>query len=172
MNPLTQFKKIPILPLFIVLALVVGAALIIVPALATPPSGFHTTYLAPIAQFDEIDAYAKTDDWQAKIKTKGVSDLHVVEVTVDPGGTSGWHSHPGPSFGIVKSGTATFYFGDDPTCTPHVIPTGGSFFEPAGEVHMVRNEDPSVPLVNVVIQLVPTGVARRIDEPDPGNCSF
>ncbi len=26
------------------------------PALATPPVGVHVTYLAPIAQFDEIDA--------------------------------------------------------------------------------------------------------------------
>jgi quercetin dioxygenase-like cupin family protein len=171
MNPLTQFKKTLILPLLIALALVGLAALIVVPALATPPSGFHTTYLAPIAQFDEIDTKAKFGDWEAEIETKRVSDLHVVEVTVDPGGTSGWHSHPGPSFGIVKSGTATFYYADDPTCTPHVIPTGGSFFEAAGEVHMLRNEG-NVPLVNVVIQLVPTGVARRIDEPYPGNCPF
>jgi quercetin dioxygenase-like cupin family protein len=100
-----------------------------------------------------------------------LSDLHVIEVTVQPGGTGGWHSHLGPSLGIVKSGTATFYQGDDPTCTPHVIPAGSSFVEPAGKVHTVRNEG-SVPLVNVVVQILPTGAMRRIDEPSPGNCSF
>jgi hypothetical protein len=35
----------------------------------------------------------------------------------------------------------------------------------------VRNEG-SVDLVNIVITLVPTGAARRIDEPSPGNCPF
>jgi hypothetical protein len=39
------------------------------------------------------------------------------------------------------------------------------------DVDVVRNEG-SVDLVNVVITLVPKGAARRIDEPDPGNCPF
>jgi quercetin dioxygenase-like cupin family protein len=72
---------------------------------------------------------------------------------------------------IVKSGTATFYEGDDPTCTPHVIPTGASLFEPAGDVHIVRNEG-TEPLVNVVVQVVPTGAPRLISVPSPGNCPF
>ena len=37
--------------------------------------------------------------------------------------------------------------------------------------HGLRNEG-DVPLVNVVVQLVPSGVARTIRVPDPGNCSF
>jgi quercetin dioxygenase-like cupin family protein len=150
-----------------------GLAVLVIAAtaLATPPSGVTVTPLAPVAQFGEINAKAMSGDWKAKIKTKGVSDLHVVQVTIQPGGTLGWHSHPGLSFVIVKSGTATFYDGDDPSCTPHVIQAGSSAFEPAGHVHIVRNEG-SVPLVNVVMQLVPTGAPRLISEPDPGNCSF
>jgi quercetin dioxygenase-like cupin family protein len=156
----------------VAVAALVATALIVVPALATSPSGFTSVQLAPVAQFGEIKEKAKFGDWEAKIKTKGLSDLHVTQVTVQPGGTSGWHSHRGPSLGIVKSGTATFYFGDDPTCTPHVIQAGSSFFEPAGRVHILRNEDPPETLVNVVVQLVPSGTLRRIDEPDPGNCPF
>jgi len=155
-------------------ALVVIAGLFIAyvsGALATPPSGVTVTPLAPVAQFDEIKANAKSGDWKAKIETKGLSDVHVVQVTIQPGGTLGWHSHLGPSFVIVKSGAATFYEGDDPTCTPHVIPTGSSLFEPAGDVHIVRNEG-SVDLVNVVVQLIPTGAPRLISEPSPGNCPF
>ena len=139
-------------------------------ALATTPSGVTVAPLAPVAQVDQIKAKAKIGDWQAKIRTKGVSDLHFVQVTIQPGGTLGWHSHPGLSFVIVKSGTATFYDGDDPSCTPHVIQAGSSAFEPAGHVHIVRNEG-SVPLVNVVMQLVPTGAPRLISQPSPGNCS-
>jgi quercetin dioxygenase-like cupin family protein len=149
----------------------IATALVVVPALATPPSGATVTPLAPVAQFDEIKANAKIGNWEAKIKTKGVSDLHVVQVTIQPGGTLGWHSHPGLSFVIVKSGTATFYEGDDPTCTPHALPAGSSLFEPAGDVHIVRNEG-DVPLVNVVMQLLPTGAPRLISEPSPGNCPF
>src|SRR6266849_11100755 len=139
--------------------------------LATAPSGVSVTPLAPVAQFDEIHAKAKSGDWQAKVDTKGVSDLQVVQVTIQPGGTLGWHRHLGPSFVTVKSGTATFYEADDPTCTPHVIPTGSSIFEPAGDVHIVRNQG-DVPLVNVVVQLLPTGAPRLISEPSPGNCPF
>jgi quercetin dioxygenase-like cupin family protein len=153
------------------LGALVATGLIVVPAIATPPVGLTVTPLAPVAQLDPIKAKAKIGDWQAKIKTKGNSDLHFVQVTIQPGGTIGWHSHPGLSFVIVKSGTATFYDGDDPSCTPHVVTAGSSAFEPAGHVHIVRNEG-DVPLVNVVMQLVPTGAPRLISEPSPGNCPF
>jgi quercetin dioxygenase-like cupin family protein len=139
--------------------------------LATQASGVTVLPLAPVARYDEIHTKAKSGDWQAQIKTWGESDLHVVQVTIQPGGTLGWHSHLGPSFVTVKSGTATFYDGDDPTCTPHVIPTGSSLFEPGGDVHIVRNEG-SEPLVNVVVQLLPAGAPRLIPEPSPGNCPF
>jgi mannose-6-phosphate isomerase-like protein (cupin superfamily) len=52
-----------------------------------------------------------------------------------------------------------------------VIPTGSSLFEPAGDVHIVRNEG-TEPLVNIVVQLVPTGAPRLISVPSPGNCPF
>jgi len=139
--------------------------------LATPPSGVGVNPLAPVGHFDEINSNAKSGDWKGKIETKGVSDMYVNEVTIQPGGTLGWHLHLGPSFVIVKSGTASFYEADDPTCTAHVLPAGSSLFEPAGDVHIVRNEG-DVPLVNVVVQLLPTGAPRLISEPSPGNCAF
>jgi quercetin dioxygenase-like cupin family protein len=158
--------------------LAVGAMLIVVPALATPPSGVTSTLLAK-GRFADINATTKTDVdpgnatkfWQARIKTKGSSDLEVLEVRIAPGGTFGWHSHPGPSLVIVKSGTATFYMADDPTCTPHVVPAGSGFVDNGGDTHTVRNEG-NVELVNIVSSLIPAGSMRRIDEPSPGNCPF
>jgi hypothetical protein len=41
---------------------------------------------------------------------------------------------------IVKSGTSTFYRGDDPTCTPEVHPAGTAYADPGGGVHIARNE--------------------------------
>lgn len=140
-------------------------------ALATASSGVTAVLLAPVGHFGKIDTTAKSDDWRAKIKTKGVSDLYVTQVTIQPGGTLGWHKHLGPSFVIVKSGTASFYQASDPTCTAQLIPAGGTLLEPAGNIHIVRNEG-TVPLVNVVVQLIPTGAPRLISEPSPGNCPF
>jgi quercetin dioxygenase-like cupin family protein len=150
------------------IALVMTAALIVVPALATPPVGVTTNTIA-MGRFDSINTKIKTGAWKAKISTKGASDLHVLENTILPGGTFGWHSHPGPSLVIVKSGTATFYLADDPTCSPHVVPTGSGFVDSGGDVHVVRNEG-TVNLVTVVVSLVPADAVRRIDQPDPGNC--
>jgi quercetin dioxygenase-like cupin family protein len=146
--------------------------------LATPPSRVTTQPLGD-ARFDDIDATTKTDInpgtatdfWQARINTKGTSHLYVLQNTIAPGGTFGWHSHPGPSLVIVKSGTATFYLADDPTCSPHVVPAGSGFVDQGHDVHVVRNEG-TVDLVTVVVSLVPAGFARRIDEPSPGNCPF
>ena len=146
------------------------AMLTVVPALATPPSGATATVLAR-AQFGDITFKAKSSDGKAWIKTNGFSDVTVVQFTVQPAGNFGWHSDPGPEFQIVTSGTATDYQGDDPTCTPEVVPAGSGHFEPAGRVHIVRNEG-SVPLVIVGTLLVPTGATLRIDEPNRGNCRF
>jgi quercetin dioxygenase-like cupin family protein len=161
MNLLTQFKKIPVLPLLIVLPLVVAA-----PALATPPIGVTSTPIAD-GTFGEIDVHTKVGAWKAKIDTRGDSHLFLVQNTVIPGGTFGWHSHPGPTLVIVVSGDATEYEGDDPTCTPHVHPAGSTFVDP-GEAsgHLVRNEG-NVNLVVVLARLVPEGAPQRIDLPNP-----
>jgi quercetin dioxygenase-like cupin family protein len=150
--------------------LVVLAVLVAATAFATPGSGLTST---PIAQgtLDEIDIKGKTGPWKVDIGTKGQSQLSVTENTVGPGGHFGWHSHPGPSLVIVKSGTSTFYSGDDPDCTPHVHPAGTAYIDPGGSVHIARNEG-TVDLVVIVTRLVPAGAQPRIDEPDPGNCPF
>jgi quercetin dioxygenase-like cupin family protein len=110
--------------------------------------------------------------WFAHLKTRGQSDLFVQDNTWDPGGTTGWHTHPGPSLIIVTLGTVTAYEGDDPECTPHVYTAGQTLIDPGGgHVHVIRNES-AAPAKTVAIQLIPHTVSRRIDEPAPGNCPF
>ena len=137
---------------------------------ATPIAGVTSTVFA-VGRFDEIDAKTLSNDWQARIDTKGVSDLHVLENRIAPGGSFGWHSHPGPSLVIVKTGALTLYLAADPTCTGHVVSAGSGFVDNGGDVHLVRNEG-SVETVVFVTSLVPAGVGRRIDEPKPANCAF
>jgi quercetin dioxygenase-like cupin family protein len=168
--------RTPILGTIAAVGAIVAAALLMLPAQATPPDKVATTMIGT-GRFTKIDATAKTDVnpgtptefWKTRIKTRGSSDLHVLQNTIAPGGTFGWHRHPGPSLVIVKSGTATFYLASDRTCTPHVVPAGSGFVDQGHDVHVVRNEG-SVDLVTVVVSLVPAGFDRRIDAPSPGKC--
>ena len=157
------------------LLVVIGVAVYVGNVLATPSSLVTSTTLAK-AQFGELDSHVHTMPayWQEMIKTKGLSDLYVQSNVWAPGGSTGWHTHPGPSLVIVTAGTLTVYEGDDPSCTPHVYSANGanSFVDiGGGDVHLVRNEG-TAEARTVVVQLIPSGAVRRIDAPDPGNCSF
>jgi quercetin dioxygenase-like cupin family protein len=146
--------------------------------LATGPSGVMSTTLA-VGRFEDINARTKTDIdptrrthyWRARIKTNKSTDVYIVENKIAPGGSFGWHSHPGPSLVVVKSGTLTVYRGNDRTCTPQVVEAGTGFVDDGGDIHLVRNEG-SVETIVYVTSLVPAGFQRRIDQPAPGNCGF
>jgi quercetin dioxygenase-like cupin family protein len=133
---------------------------------ATPPPGFVSTSIVGPVVLDEIDTKAETDNWELELRTKGFTDVFVTNIKVQPGAHGGWHSHPGPSIISVKSGTATFYDDCDDFLTPHVYPTGTGFVEDAGCVHILTNEG-TTDLEVIVMQLVPLGAPRRIDEPAP-----
>ena len=154
-----------------VLALLVVVATVAVyggTVLATSVHGVTSTILG-IAQFNEINAKTLSSSWQARISTKGESDVWMLTNTIVPGGSFGWHSHPGPSVVVVKSGALTLYRADDPTCTPEVVAAGSGFVDNGGDIHLVRNEG-TVDAVVYVTSIVPRGAARRIDEPQPSNC--
>jgi hypothetical protein len=107
-----------------------------------------------------------TGDWHVEI-----IDLAVQSIVFQPGGQSGWHSHPGPVFIQVKSGTMTFYESDDPACTPIVRTAGQGYLDLGEHAHIARNET-ATPAENVVTYFAPPGALLRIDEPSPGNCPF
>ena len=133
-------------------------------ASATPPLGFSATNIVGPALLDEIHTKSETDD-HIQIRSKGFTDVYVTEITIAPGGHGGWHSHPGPSIITVKSGTATFY-DDCDDFTRWQYPVGTGFVEDADCVHLLANEG-DVDLEVVVVQIVPLGAPRRIDEPLP-----
>jgi hypothetical protein len=144
------------------------------PARATDGVGITTVTLAGPIAFDDIDLRTitpTTPPWFAEIETSGLSDVYIVQVTIVPGGHSGWHSHPGPSIVTIISGTATFYHGDDDSHTPNVCAAGTGCVEESGRVHINRNEG-DTDLVAVVMQIVPRGAPRRIDEPQPPGYPF
>ena len=62
------------------------------------------------AEFSDFDLNSHTipaDVWHAIVHTQGQSDLYVVDNSIPHGTTTGWHSHPGPSWVLVVRGTVT-----------------------------------------------------------------
>jgi hypothetical protein len=160
------------------LVALIGVAGYAAVASATPPSGLSNPPWSPIiGHFPSgIDATAKTDInpgsardfWRTRIQAKGATDVQILENVIAPGGTFGWHSHPGPSLVIVQSGTLSAYHAPD--CTPEDFgPTstlGSTFVDQGHDLHMVRNNG-TVDADVYVVSFVPAGFQRRIDEPNP-----
>jgi quercetin dioxygenase-like cupin family protein len=142
-------------------------------ALATPGSGVVSNVVSRATAADAFKIKFKNQDadFEVSLQIKGPSDFITQTVAFAPGGTSGWHSHSGPAFVSVKSGTATFYEADDPSCSPVVVPAGTVFIEQGEDVHIARNEG-TTDLVLNVLYITPVGAPQRVDQPAPGNCSF
>jgi hypothetical protein len=147
---------------------------------ATPASGFSGSTIA-LGRFGDIDATnhqvpsspAKVDGrafpWVSFQKTQGPSDLYVQSNVWIPGGSTGWHSHPGHSLIIVTAGTVTVYDGD---CVPREYTKGDGFVDEGGDhVHLIRNEG-GVDATTIAAQLIPAGADRRIGADAPAGCPF
>lgn len=146
--------------------------------LATDAHGFSGTTVVT-GRFGETDVKAHTipaDFWQLRLKTLGQSDLFVQSNRWDAGGSTGWHTHPGPSLIIITAGLVTSYESDDDDCSPHVYgigtPLGNTFIDPGDDhVHVLRNETSSEARGYSVQMIPPLGPSgRRINAPHPPNC--
>jgi len=92
------------------------------------------------------------------------------EITIAPGGSTGWHSHDGQLFGVVKEGVLMHHRAD---CSMDGLYVAGqSIAEKGGPdyVHIGRNPGPGR-LVLQVLYIDPAGAPLSDDEPDPG-CGF
>ena len=98
-------------------------------------------------------------------------DTAYQQLTIAPGGHTGWHTHPGPTFVAVAQGEGTLYHGMS-GCPSFKYGVGAGFMQPPTEVHNMRNEG-STPLVLWAFYALPPGTtnaAIRIDQPQPAEC--
>src|SRR5712675_483831 len=88
------------------------------------------------------------------------------EITIQPGGSTGWHYPDARVFGVVREGTLTRAMAD---CTDVVSPAGSAVTEDSGpnHVHIGRNLGP-VPLELWIDYIEPAGSPLSVDVPDPG----
>ena len=131
-------------------------------ALATPGSGQTSVPLARATTAERVNIKTHPHD---------MTDIVVQEVTLQPGGYTGWHYHPGPILVAVKAGTITLYDADDPSCTPSRVNAGSAFMEEPGHVHFARNEG-AVAEQHISTYILPFGAPTRVDAPHPRNCAF
>jgi quercetin dioxygenase-like cupin family protein len=110
-----------------VLAVFVGAAL------ATTPKGVTPTPLtrATLGKFEAEHNGIEVESQRTS------ADFALAKVVIEPGGTTGWHHHPGVALVSANSGAVTEY---DAKCHKSVFKAGEGFFETKGEVHVVRNQ--------------------------------
>jgi len=99
-------------------------------------------------------------------KTVGDKDYVVREITIQPGGATGWHFHDGHLYGVVKSGTLTHY--DSSCAVDGVYSAGASIAERSGSdyVHIGRNLG-TAPMVLDVLYINPAGAPLSRDTPAP-----
>ena len=131
----------------------------VAPSGATPPSGLTNIPLA-----------RGTNTSDGTIPLKAGSDVAVAQITVNPGGSAGWHSHPGGAIVVVQQGSLTLHRSVDDRCLTRTYTAGQAFVERPGEVDQVINTGTVPYVLFVTFPRVPQGVSARTDEPDPGTC--
>jgi len=173
------------------------AAVIATQALATPVSGPVSNYVArgPVSQSVVIgvpETKTATKTVRVRVGRKTVTrrvsftyqtvsslmkcgatacDTAYQQLTIPPGGHTGWHTHPGPTFVAVAQGEGTLYHGMA-GCPMFKYGAGSGFMQPPTEVHNMRNEG-STPLVLWAFYALPPGTSNaaiRIDQPRPAEC--
>jgi quercetin dioxygenase-like cupin family protein len=149
---------------------------LVVTAMATPASGIVSAIIVARAAFvDPVDLKFKTQAGrQEVIKASDLLETVIQQIIIGPGGSTGWHTHPGPAVALITSGELTLYSSEDPTCTPRTYLAGQAFIDPGqGHVHLARNLSLSENVeVWVTYFDVPPGGSPRLDAADPGNCGF
>lgn len=149
------------------------AAVIVVAGVAwAASSGTSSVLVGPPTTYGPIKINTdNSDGWDVKIQAKEGLSVATQTITFQPGGQSGWHTHPGPVFISVKEGTMTFYEDD---CTSTVLMAGQGYFDAHTESHphLARNETGS-PATNVVTYFLPPGTTTlRKDAAAPLDCQF
>jgi quercetin dioxygenase-like cupin family protein len=103
-------------------------------------------------------------------QTTGGKDYIVSDITIAPGGSTGWHTHRAEIiYGVVKAGELTHYGADCQQDGKYGV--GAPITDPTGpdHVHLARNEG-TVPLVLEVTYVDPAGAPTADSAPNPG-CS-
>ncbi|WP_431237258.1 cupin domain-containing protein [Mycolicibacterium aichiense] len=134
-------------------------ALLLCPATPTVTAGAT----APGGDVTRTDLATGDTEAPVSITTDGPATQIVQSLSMGPGATSGWHTHPGTELSVITGGSVALQTAD--TCAPVTYAAGQAVAIPAGVPHRVANESGSRAEV-VVTYTLPAGVPVRGDAPD------
>jgi quercetin dioxygenase-like cupin family protein len=152
-----MFGKRAALVALLTAGLVVG---VIAVASGSAPSGFTSVQIAR----------GQSGHVFAVVQFKG-NDIVTAQNNIDPGGSTGWHSHPGLAVIALQAGQATLY--SEPVgggkCSAHTYSAGQVFLERPTDEENAVNTGGVPEVAGVTFFNVPHGGSARIDRPDPGD---
>jgi quercetin dioxygenase-like cupin family protein len=104
------------------------------------------------------------EGFSAEVETEGAANFIVQDVIFAPGGTTGWHKHPGVLLLSLTadSGSVDWY---NANCGKHVYNAGDSWTEGTTLHDVVNNSSSNAHFI--VTYIVAKGVGKRTDEPAP-----
>ena len=137
-------------------------------ALATH-GGLHGLFNAR-GTIDRLDI--RDRDAKLRIKAREPIDVAIVGAQLDPGGQTGWHTHPADSIVSVQPGGPALKMVTQRhgRCVEQTFEPGRAFVHPAGP-HNFVNTDAATPLNFGVAYLVPVGATLLTPAPTPDGCS-
>jgi quercetin dioxygenase-like cupin family protein len=108
-------------------------------------------------------------DKKFQVEQKGPTDVYQGMWTWQPGGDSGWHTHPGPVIFVVQKGELTEYQSNG--CIRKIV-AGTPVIEPAGVLHDVVNDSDTDIVQAYITLLTPATVPffSPADAPAPQIC--
>lgn len=132
-------------------------------ASATPGAGVQPPVVHAAGALLPDGVHASADG--IKLQTKDPSAVSVVTLTLEPGGTTGWHSHPGVAVIAVTEGVGELYSAD---CSSQTFRAGQAFVETGDDAPTVFRNEGQEQVVLTVTFLAPEGAAVGRDEANPG----
>lgn len=114
-----------------------------------------------------------------RINVKDDARVITTHITLAPGGHTAWHSHPGPHFVSVRTGTAVVYETD--CAIRGTFPAGTGFFDPGStspshvqasrDIHILRNPSATEAAEVIITDIREGGRPPTVNvAPQPPSC--
>jgi predicted metal-dependent enzyme (double-stranded beta helix superfamily) len=133
------------------------------PSAADDPDPIEASLMTPLAEFTDdvsVQVREKPDGRHREVvNLRDASDIAVVKVTIQPGATFPWHTHPGLAVGVITDGASNGGNGEPPfvyiyeNCDRYAYEVGEAFIDPGfGNVHTATN--PSDEVTTVIVTFI------------------
>jgi quercetin dioxygenase-like cupin family protein len=101
------------------------------------------------------------------VRSKDATDVVIGELTIEVGGHTGWHTHPGSTFVTVAQGHVEVSILTEKGCTTERFGPGEGSAEAGNEVHIARNVGRGQVVAFVTFLAVPTPDGEILDPTPP-----